>query len=260
MQASINIISRAQHRTRRARQDGADARGRLPPRPRPCHEDLVSTVPRLLYLHGFASGPASAKGVATEKHFAARGVHVERLNLRLPSFEHLRVSAMMDHVKQAIGGPGDRAVLFGSSLGGYVASRVAAEDSRVVSLVLMAPAFRLFRRWRERLGPEAWRRWEQTGWLEVDDFAERKRSRVDFAFVRDAESLDARDGGSPDVRVPTLIVHGTRDDTVDVDVSREFAAGKPHVRLIEVDDGHDLMASLPLVLREATLHLGPLLG
>ncbi len=219
----------------------------------------IVTVPRFLYLHGFASGPASAKGVATEKHFAARGVHVERLDLRLPSFEHLRVSAMIEHVRQAIG-PSARAVLFGSSLGGYVASRVAAQDSRVASLVLMAPAFRLFRRWRERLGPAEWRAWEQTGWLEVDDFAEKKKGRVDFAFVEDAEALDAKDGGSPDVRVPTLIVHGTRDDTVDVQVSREFAAGKPHVRLIEVDDGHDLMASLPLILREATGHLSGLAG
>lgn len=219
----------------------------------------IVTVPRFLYLHGFASGPASAKGVATEEHFAARGVHVERLDLRLPSFEHLRVSAMIDHVREAIG-PSDRAVLFGSSLGGYVASRVAALDSRVASLVLMAPAFRLFRRWRERLGPAEWRAWEQTGWLEVDDFAEKKKGRVDFAFVEDAEALDAKDGGSPDVRVPTLIVHGTRDDTVDVQVSRELAAGKPHVRLIEVDDGHDLLASLPLILREATAHLSGLAG
>lgn len=216
--------------------------------------------PRFLYLHGFASGPNSAKGVATAAHYGALGVHVERLDLRRPSFEHLRVSAQIEHVKQAIGGPSDRAVLFGSSLGGYVASRVAAEDARVCALVLLAPAFRLFERWRQRLGADAWRDWEETGWLEVDDFAEKKRSRVDFGFVRDAEARDAKDGGSPDVRVPVLIVHGTRDDTVDVRVSRDFAAGKRFVRLVEVDDGHDLTASLPLILREADAHLASFLG
>lgn len=220
----------------------------------------MNTGPRFLYLHGFASGPNSAKGVATAGHYASRGVHVERLNLRLPSFEHLRVSAMIEHVEQRIGGPSDRAVLFGSSLGGYVASRVAAEDARVCALVLLAPAFRLFERWRRRMGEGAFRAWEETGWLEVDDHAEKKRSRVDFGFVRDAESLDARDGGYPDVRVPTLIIHGTRDDTVDASVSRGFAAGKRHVRLIEVDDGHDLVASLPLILREADAHLAGFLG
>jgi hypothetical protein len=216
--------------------------------------------PRFLYLHGFASGPNSAKGVATAQHYAARGIDVERLNLRVPSFEHLRVSAMIEHVRLAIGGPQDRAVLFGSSLGGYVASRVAEEDARVCALVLLAPAFRLFERWRARVGEEAWQAWERTGWIEVDDYAEKKRGRVDFGFVEDARAVDARNQGSPDVRVPTLIVHGRRDSTVDIGVSRDFAAGKRHVRLVEVDDGHELVASLPLILREADRHLAGFLG
>ena len=46
---------------------------------------------KILYLHGFASGPQSTKGVAFDKHFAARGRAIERLNLRVPSFEHLRL-------------------------------------------------------------------------------------------------------------------------------------------------------------------------
>jgi uncharacterized protein len=65
--------------------------------------------------------------------------------------------------------------------------------------------------------------------------------------VRELEALDR---GFPDVRVPTLIVHGVQDDTVDVALSRKFAAGKPHVRLVEVDDGHELVKSLPLICAE----------
>jgi uncharacterized protein len=221
---------------------------------------VMPPSPRFLYLHGFASGPSSAKGVATAKHFADLGVHIERLNLRVPSFEHLRVSAMIEHVKASIGGPDDRAVLFGSSLGGYTASRVAAEDARVCALVLLAPAFRLFERWRARMGEDAWQAWRRDGWFEVDDYAEKKRARVDFAFVEEAEAIDANDRGCPDVRVPTLIIHGTRDDTVDIAVSREFAAGKRHVRLVEVDDGHELVASLPVILRESERHLAGFLG
>ena len=45
-------------------------------------------------------------------------------------------------------------------------------------------------------------------------------SRVDFGFAEDALAIDA---GPPDVRVPTLIVHGTRDDVVDVAGSRAWA-------------------------------------
>src|SRR5262245_3536583 len=49
-----------------------------------------AVAPRFLYLHGFASGPSSYKGTALCNHYDMRGVAVDRLNLRLPSFEHLR--------------------------------------------------------------------------------------------------------------------------------------------------------------------------
>src|SRR4051794_30859538 len=120
--------------------------------------------PRFLYLHGFASGPDSGKGRALAAHYAAKGVNLERLNLRLPSLERLRLSAMMEHVRDRIGGARDRAVVFGSSLGGLTACRVAEEDARVVALVLLAPAFRMVERWRVRLGEDAWNAWKTSGW------------------------------------------------------------------------------------------------
>jgi hypothetical protein len=47
------------------------------------------------------------------------------------------------------------------------------------------------------------------------------------------------------------IVHGRADDVVDVELSRGWARGKGHVKLVEVDDGHELAASLPRILEEA---------
>ena len=80
---------------------------------------------KILYLHGFASGPGSKKGVAVAQRFAARGVEVERLDLRIPSIERLSLGAMIARTRAAIGGERDRAVLIGSSLGGLTAARVA---------------------------------------------------------------------------------------------------------------------------------------
>lgn len=216
--------------------------------------------PRWLYLHGFASGPQSHKGVALAQRFAASGVTVERLDLRLPSLDHLRFSAMTQRVRDAIGGPRDRAVVFGSSLGGLTAARVAEADARVCALVLLAPAFRMAERWRARLGDAAWRAWEQSGWLDIHDYAADRPARVDFGFVRELAELDGAGDGWPDVRVPTLIVHGRADDTVDVALSRQFAAGKRWVRLVEVDDGHELAASLARIAAEADDFLRPFLG
>ncbi len=219
----------------------------------------MNPSPRWLYLHGFASGPGSAKGTRLAEHCASMGVTLERLDLRQPSMEHLRLSAMIAHVREAIGSPADRAVLIGSSLGGLTAARVAEEDARVCALVLLAPAFRMAERWRARIPEADWERWRRTGYTEVKDHARGGMARVDFGFAEDVARVDARGGGWPDVRVPTLVVHGSRDDTVPVEGSRTWAAGKRHVRLVEVDDDHELVASLDLIAREADRHLASFL-
>jgi len=205
---------------------------------------------RFLYLHGFASGPQSTKGVAFANHFAERGATVERLDLRVPSLAHLRLSAMLETTASALG---DRTVLFGSSLGGLTAARVAERDSRVVALVLLAPAFQLVARWRQTLGP-AWDEWKRTGWREVLDYTTGQPARVDYGFVEDVAAIDV---GFPEVRVPTLILHGVRDDVVPIRHSRIYAAGRSNVRLVELDDGHELVASLPRLLEYAETFVAP---
>jgi pimeloyl-ACP methyl ester carboxylesterase len=198
--------------------------------------------------------------VALAAHYGAHGVDLERLDLRRPSLERLRVSAILAHVRERLGTDRDRAVLFGSSLGGLSACRVAEADARVSALVLLAPAFALAADWRARLGEDGWRRWRETGWLAVHDHATGRETEVDFGFVEELVHADEADGGWPDVRVPTLIVHGVSDETVPVVRSRVFARGKRHVRLVEVDDGHELVASLGRIEQEADRFLAGFLS
>ena len=163
----------------------------------------MTSTARFLYLHGFGSTANSKKGVAISEHFAKRGVTIERLDLRVPSFEHLRLSAMIETARSAIGPAGpdggrDRCVLLGSSLGGLTAARLAERDARVSGLVLLAPAFRLMERWRAQLGDAAWTDWQRTGWREIVDYSTNQparsaeRGRIDFAFTEDvAASISA---------------------------------------------------------------------
>jgi pimeloyl-ACP methyl ester carboxylesterase len=216
--------------------------------------------PRWLYLHGFASSARSAKGVALAEHYATKGIELQCLDLRQPSLPHLRLSAIVAHVRKKMGDARDRVVLFGSSLGGLTACRVAEADARACALVLLAPAFALAAGWKQRLGDEGFRRWQDSGWLETLDHATNQNVHVDFRFISEVAEDEANDGGFPDVRVPTLIVHGVRDETVSVERSRTFARGKRHVRLVEVDDGHELVASLPRIAAEADAFLTGFLG
>lgn len=213
--------------------------------------------PRFLYLHGFASGPSSKKGTAFDAHYTARGVAIERLNLRVPSFPRLRLSAGIEVVRAAIGGERDRAVLVGSSLGGLTAARVAERDPRVTALILLAPAFQLATRWRAQLGEHALADWQRTGTREVIDRTTNQPVQLDYGFLEDVLAIDV---DFPEIAVPTLIFHGVHDDAVPVDHSRRFAAGKRHVRLVELDDDHELTSSLPRILPETDRFLTPWLG
>lgn len=48
--------------------------------------------------------------------------------------------------------------------------------------------------------------------------------------------------------VRTIIIHGTGDDIIPIEISRRFAAAHDQVELIEVDDGHRLANSRDLIV------------
>jgi pimeloyl-ACP methyl ester carboxylesterase len=161
---------------------------------------------------------------------------------------------MIDTVIAAIDRTGGPVVLIGSSLGALTAARVAERDDRVRACVLLAPAFQLVERWKQQLGAD-WDVWRAKGTRDVADYTTGGMSTVDFGFVEDVERIDV---GYPDVRVPVLIMHGVNDDVVPVERARTFAANRPNVRLIELADGHELIASLPTLLAESERFLAAL--
>ena len=121
----------------------------------------------VLYLHGFASSPASSKATYFSDRLAARGVRMECPDLNQPDFSTLTVSRMLQQVEDRIRAlpPGD-VVLIGSSLGGFVAVEAAARQANrerhpITQLILLAPAVDLeWEKWSElgSAGVEGWRR------------------------------------------------------------------------------------------------------
>src|SRR4051794_26935310 len=107
---------------------------------------------RFVWLHGFSSGPASGKAAFIRERLADRGVRLEVPDLNQPSFRELTITRMLGQIDESLGR--DDVVLFGSSLGGYTAAIWAATRAgRTRSLVLLAPAFDLAPRWKQRMGP-----------------------------------------------------------------------------------------------------------
>jgi pimeloyl-ACP methyl ester carboxylesterase len=211
----------------------------------------------LLYLHGFASGPSSHKARVLSARFAALGVpmRIPDLTPGDDGFERSSPSSMRAAAEATLAEGEPPHAIIGSSLGGYLAAVIASRDPAVERLVLMAPAFRLFERWRARLTPAELAAWRAEG-LETMHHATGRPRRIGWQFFEDA----ARYPAFPEVRVPTLCIAGTRDETVPFADVEAFVARTPTSRLVAVDDGHDLAASLDVIFEEARRFLAPFTG
>ena len=193
---------------------------------------------RILYLHGFASGPSSRKALFFRDCLEAGGGRVEILDLAAGDFEHLTITGQLALMEQAAAG--EPVSLVGSSMGGYLAALYAARHPEVRRAALLAPAFGLARLWAESLGAASVAEWRRKGFMEVFHYGEGRQRRLGYQLLEDAANYE----DYPDVRQPTLIFHGAHDDVVPAQSSRVFAATRPNVRLEIVDSGHDLLNAL----------------
>ncbi len=211
-------------------------------------------MPGVLYLHGFASGPESAKGVFFRERFAARGIEVDLPDLAAGDFEHLTLTGQLAVIDQRVRRRSPQAVI-GSSLGGYLAALYAARHPGAFrALVLLAPGFGFARRWPVSLGEDAQSAWRQRGWMEMYHYGLRRPCRLGYQLIEDGLQYE----DYPEVSDPTLIIHGARDDTVPPPSSEEFARSRPNVTLRLIDSNHELTDSLDRVWGLTTAFLDPL--
>ncbi len=191
--------------------------------------------PRVIYLHGFASGPKSRKALFFAGKLAEANFSVEIPDLAAGDFEHLTISGQLRIVETLLdGGP---AILFGSSMGGYLAALAAARrPERVSKLVLLAPAFRFHDLWTKEIGRKQLEIWRKNLTISVFHYGEGKDLPLAFGLMEDAAQFEA----FPDIRQPALLFHGVDDPLVPVEQSRRYVAKRPNIHLVEFKSGHEL--------------------
>jgi hypothetical protein len=196
---------------------------------------------RIVYLHGFASGPQSSKARYFRTLLEAAGATVAIPDLADGDFEHLTITGQLAVIDRAVAG--EPVAIIGSSLGGYLAALYAARHPQITRVVLLAPAFGFAQRWPERLGPADTAAWRRNGTIDVFHYAEGRNRKLGYQLLADGERFEAY----PDFTQPALIFHGADDDAVPVRYSEEFAASHPNATLEVLHAGHDLLNVLDYI-------------
>ncbi len=201
-----------------------------------------------IYLHGFGSGPKTAKGLALGNRLGGAVTSYSIPDLEGGDFTGLTMDGILARAVaavQALPADGRQVLLIGSSLGGYVAAQLAAEGrvERVAGLLLIAPAFGFTSRWSERLGPAGLAAWRRNGSLPFFHFAAERELPLGVGFYDSCLALPevpAQARSSSGGALPVTIVHGRQDETVDQRFSVQYATAHEHVDLHLVEGDHRL--------------------
>jgi predicted esterase YcpF (UPF0227 family) len=202
-----------------------------------------------IYLHGFASSPDSAKAKYFRERFSEVGIDLKTPDLNQNDFSGLTLTRQLNQIEteflpsQSSHSPTENVknlggvTIIGSSFGGLTAAWLAQRQLSVKQIVLLAPAFKFISHWLPLLGQQQLEKWQSEKYLPVYHYGEQRYLPLHYQFLADMAQY-------PEEKlmrsVPTLILHGKHDTIIPIQASRNFAANRPWVQLIELEDDHSL--------------------
>jgi len=206
----------------------------------------MSMQPHALYLHGFASSPATAKGVALGARLRADVASYAIPDLEGGTFRDMTMQTILARAEAAIRtlpADGRPLILIGSSLGGYTAAYLAARlaaaggSQRTAALLLIAPAFGFTTTWQELLGQAGIDEWRSRGERMFYHHARETDLPLGYGFLASCLELPEMPG---EAGMPVAIVHGQQDETVPAHRSSAYLRSHAQTELHLVQGDHRL--------------------
>ena len=220
-----------------------------------------------LFVHGFVSHRRGEKALFFREQVQERGEAFASLDLTGHGDSEgdlvgLTVSRNLSDLDRGLRfaqkelGPFSSINLVGSSMGGFAAIWYSALNPGLVKKnLLIAPAFEMAGRLLLSLGPQKAQRWRKERKIHLEtEFAS---FDLGYEFVED-ESNFLIQNLVKRLETPTLILHGTNDESVPCQLSRSFAARVDLVELVEIEGGdHRLADHKDRLFKEMWKFAGP---
>lgn len=200
-------------------------------------ESMVTAI----VLHGFQSSRRGGSATAVMDTLQEAGLNTLSLDFYARGesdgeFQDLTIAKAVENIEAMIAhvharDPQQYIILIGSSFGGLIAQYVAAKNpGKVVLLILRAPVSDWQALWHDHLTAEELKNWSETGSHIATGYP---GTKVTFgrAFLDDIQRQDIYEQIAPQIRVPTLIVHGDADEVVPLSQSQEL---KKHLVLSDL--------------------------
>ncbi|GAP98149.1 hypothetical protein NIES2104_47020 [Leptolyngbya sp. NIES-2104] len=128
--------------------------------------------------------------------------------------------------------------LIGSSFDGLTAAWIAQQCEQVDRIVLLAPAFNYLNHWLPTFAPAQLEKWRSGQAIMIYQYGTGGSLPLNYDIISDLERYDENELQKP---IPTLVVHGIRDETIPIEQSRSYARARSWVELIELDSDHSLV-------------------
>lgn len=196
----------------------------------------------VIIAHGFSGGKSDRKFVKIARKFAQNGIAVLRFDFSgcgdsEGNFENISISQEIKDLKAAykflIKQPNidkKRIGFLGYSLGALIACLFQIKNPVARTLVLVAPALdqkNLIKIWYT---PQEIKKWQKQGYFDTP------KHRIGVQYLDEAEDY------TPigfNINIPTLIIHGKKDEDVSLKFSRKLLkvlAGKKKITIIKDGD------------------------
>ncbi|HZX11412.1 MAG TPA: alpha/beta fold hydrolase [Acidobacteriota bacterium] len=199
--------------------------------------------PIIILCHGFSSSKDGRTYLGLEAILNRKGVSIFRFDFfghgeSQGLFENITTSEAVDDVLNAIEflrkSGYTKIGLMGSSFGGLASLLAASQSGVPYVLVLKSPVSDYKGMALTQKSGSEIQNWKETGVMEFKS-ANNEKIRLGYAFYEEAKNIRVYEA-APNIKVPTLIVHGEMDETVPVEQSRKVASLIPKANLITISE------------------------